>query len=196
MGWLLWKRDEITEDDIGPLSVNGVDISDLKKDPLLVMQHKYYGIFATSLGLILPMCIAGYFWNDWSGGFFYAAMAKSVVLQHCTFFINSLAHTWGDATYSDQKTPRDSYLVSLFTFGEGYHNFHHEFPYDYRNGLSWFHYDPGKWIIRSLHALGLTWNLKRFPSDLFNKGKLTMKQKVSELIKFFIKNTEILRRCR
>jgi len=154
MGWLLWKRDdEIIEDDVGPNSVNGVDITDLKKDSLLRLQHRYYGIFAALVGLLLPMFIAGYFWGDWRGGFFYAAVAKSVFLQHCTFFINSLAHTWGDATYSDQKTPRDSYLVSIFTFGEGYHNFHHEFPYDYRNGLRWFHYDPGKWIIRTLNFL-------------------------------------------
>jgi len=184
MGWLLWKRDdEIIEDEVGPNSVNGVDITDLKKDSLLRLQHRYYGIFAALVGLLLPMFIAGYFWGDWRGGFFYAAVAKSVFLQHCTFFINSLAHTWGDATYSDQKTPRDSYLVSIFTFGEGYHNFHHEFPYDYRNGLRWFHYDPGKWIIRTLNFFGLTWNLKRFPSDLFNKGKITMMQKELDKLK-------------
>jgi len=184
VGWLFWKRDEeITEDEIGPNSINGVDISDLKKDYLLVIQHRYYGILAAVLGLLLPTVISGYFWGDWKGGFFLAAIAKSVFLQHCTFFINSLAHTYGDATYSDQKTPRDSYIVSIFTFGEGYHNFHHEFPYDYRNGLNWFHYDPGKWIIRTLNVLGLTWNLKRFPSDLFHKGKLLMKQKELDKLK-------------
>jgi len=183
VGWLLWKRDDLTEDSIGPVSSNGVDISDLKKDPLLLIQHKYYGIWALLIGLLAPMFIAGYFWGDWRGGFFFGAMAKSVFLQHCTFFINSLAHYWGDATYSDQKTPRDSYLVSIFTFGEGYHNFHHEFPYDYRNGLNWFHYDPGKWIIRSLNIFGLTWNLKRFPSDLFHKGKIIMMQKELDKLK-------------
>jgi len=177
MGWLLWKRDDYTEDEIGPNHLHGIDISDLRKDPILRIQHKYYGIWAFLIGIALPTVISGVFWGDWLGGFFFGAMAKSVFLQHCTFFINSLAHTWGDATYSDQKSPRDSYIVSLFTFGEGYHNFHHEFPYDYRNGLNWFHYDPGKWVIRSLNMFGLTWNLKRFPSDLFHKGKITMLQK-------------------
>jgi len=123
MGWLLWKRDDYTEDEIGPNHLHGIDISDLRKDPILRIQHKYYGIWAFLIGIALPTVISGVFWGDWLGGFFFGAMAKSVFLQHCTFFINSLAHTWGDATYSDQKSPRDSYIVSLFTFGEGYHNF-------------------------------------------------------------------------
>jgi stearoyl-CoA desaturase (delta-9 desaturase) len=92
------------------------------------------------------MFIAGLGWGDWLGGLFIGGFAKAVFIQHATFFINSLAHFWGDFTYSDQRTPRDSYIVSLFTFGEGYHNFHHEFPYDYRNGLRWMHYDPGKFL--------------------------------------------------
>jgi len=172
VGWLLWKRDETPED-----PVYQIDISDLKKDPLLVHQDRYYLFWAGFIGLIMPTLIAGFGWGDWRGGFFFGAMAKSVFLQHATFFINSLAHTWGTATYSDRHSPRDSYIVSLFTFGEGYHNFHHEFPYDYRNGLEWFHYDPGKWLIRGLNYIGLTYNLKRFPSDLFHKGQIQMKQK-------------------
>jgi len=173
MGWLLWKREE-TDPSMGQSST--IDISDLQKDPLLRIQDKYYIVWATLIGLLAPTLIAGYFWDDWTGGFLIGAMAKSVFLQQCTFFINSLAHTWGKSTYSDQHTARDSYIVSLFTFGEGYHNFHHEFPYDYRNGLDWYSYDPGKWLIRFLSYFGLTYNLKRFPADLFHKGKIQMLQ--------------------
>jgi len=97
-------------------------------------------------------------------------------MWQATFFINSLAHYWGDFTYSDQRTPRDSYFVSLLTWGEGFHNFHHEFPYDYRNGLLWYHYDPGKWLISILSYFGLTFNLKRFKIDLIKKGVIQMKQ--------------------
>jgi stearoyl-CoA desaturase (delta-9 desaturase) len=177
IGWLLWKRDETPEE-----PAYQIDISDLKRDPLLVHQDRYYLFWAGFIGLALPTLIAGIFWGDWRGGFFYGAMAKSVFLQHATFFINSLAHTWGTATYSDRISPRDSYMVSLFTFGEGYHNFHHEFPYDYRNGLEWFHYDPGKWLIRGLNYIGLTYNLKRFPSDLFHKGQIQVRDDLTSSI--------------
>ena len=51
--------------------------------------------------------------------------------------------------------------MSLFTFGEGYHNYHHKFPYDFRNGISWFAFDPSKWFINILSLFGLTKNLRR-----------------------------------
>ena len=141
------------------------------QDPILQFQHRYYALLAISSGILLPAYIAGVYWNDFLGGLLIAGFAKSVFLQHATFFINSLAHTWGDSTYTEQHSAKDSYLVSIFTFGEGYHNFHHEFPYDYRNGLEWFHYDPGKWLIRGMSYVGLAWDLKRFRNDLFWKGK-------------------------
>lgn len=94
-----------------------------------------------------------------------------------TFCVNSLAHYVGDHTFSDKHTPRDSPWVSFVTFGEGYHNFHHEFPYDFRNGVHWYAYDPSKWTIWFLSLLGLTYDLKRFPANEIEKGRLQMKEK-------------------
>ena len=62
-------------------------------------------------------------------------------------------------------------FLALFTYGEGYHNFHHIFASDYRNGIKWFHYDPTKWMIRSLAALGLASKLKRTPVERIEKAK-------------------------
>ena len=129
------------------------------------------------LGFVFPMIISGICWGDWLGGFLIAGIAKSVFLMHCTFCINSVAHYIGEATFADERTPRDSWFVSLFTFGEGYHNFHHEFPFDYRNGLHFYDYDPGKWLIASLNLFGLTYNLKQFNPQLFEKGKIQMQEK-------------------
>jgi len=103
-----------------------------------------------------------------------------VFLMHATFCINSLAHYWGDGNFSDQRSPRDSYLVSLITFGEGYHNFHHEFPYDYRNGVKYHYYDPGKWLISLCSWVGLAYNLKRFPENEIRKGEFQMALKEVE----------------
>jgi stearoyl-CoA desaturase (delta-9 desaturase) len=140
IGWMFWRRDAW-----GPEfhEIVQTDISDLQADPLLQFQHRYYAPLAIFFGLIMPTLIAGFGWGDWLGGLLIAGFTKAVFIQQFTFFINSLAHYWGDATYSDQRTPRDSIFVSLWTWGEGFHNFHHEFPYDYRNGLLWYHYDPG-----------------------------------------------------
>jgi len=89
-----------------------------------------------------------------------------------------MAHMIGDATYSDQRSPRDSWITSVFTWGEGYHNYHHEFPYDYRNGVKLLSYDPGKWMIAFFAMFGLAYNLKRFPDEVVEKGKIQMQQKV------------------
>jgi len=154
-----------------------INISDLEKDPFLVWQHKYYTPLALVLGLFLPMTICGLFWGDWRGGFFVAGIAARVIILHCTFCVNSVAHTLGNYSFNDQQSPRDHFLTSLITFGEGYHNFHHEFPNDYRNGVSWYDYDPSKWGIALAELFGVAFNLKRIPIELIEKGRLAMQQK-------------------
>jgi cytochrome b involved in lipid metabolism len=57
-------------------------------------------------------------------------------------------------------------VLALFTFGEGYHNYHHEFQHDYRNGVRPWQWDPTKWLIWSLSKLGLTSNLRRVPKEI------------------------------
>ena len=54
--------------------------------------------------------------------------------------------------------------MALVTFGEGYHNYHHEFPYDYRNGVKPWQFDPTKWIIWALLEVGLAKKLRRVPA--------------------------------
>lgn len=170
MGWLLYKRKE---------EIDG-GIEDLKAQKLLQFQHKYFIPLAFFFGFFVPTLIAGYFWGDWKGGFFIAGILSKVIMLQCTFCINSLAHYIGDATYTDKLSPRDSVITALVTFGEGYHNFHHEFPYDYRNGIKLLAYDPGKWFIAFFSYFGLTYNLKRFPSELFAKGEIHMASKKLE----------------
>jgi stearoyl-CoA desaturase (delta-9 desaturase) len=103
-------------------------------------------------------------WNGWIGAlgaFLISGVAKVVVIQHCTFFINSACHTLGRRPYSTRCSARDSFLMALLTFGEGYHNYHHEFQHDYRNGVKSWHWDPTKWIIWLLSKIGLTGGLRR-----------------------------------
>ena len=63
------------------------------------------------------------------------------------------------------------------TVGEGYHNFHHQFPMDYRNAIKWYQYDPTKWFIWVCSAFGLASHLKVFPDNEVRKGQLTMQLK-------------------
>ena len=91
--------------------------------------------------------------------------ADGYMLQHCTFLINSACHTLGRQPYSTRCSARDSLVMALFTFGEGYHNYHHEFQHDYRNGVKPWQWDPTKWLIWILSKLRLTSGLRRVPQE-------------------------------
>jgi stearoyl-CoA desaturase (delta-9 desaturase) len=111
---------------------------------------------------VLPGLL-GLLWGDPIGALLVAGFLRLVVQWHATFFVNSLAHCVGHQPYSSRTTARDSFWVALLTLGEGYHNFHHSFPTDYRNGVRWHHFDPTKWLVWSLSRVGLTGGLKRVP---------------------------------
>jgi stearoyl-CoA desaturase (delta-9 desaturase) len=101
-----------------------------------------------------------------------AGIARIVALQHCTFFINSACHVFGRQPYSTKCSARDSFIMALVTFGEGYHNYHHEFQYDYRNGVKPWNFDPTKWIIWTLSKIGFTKNLRRVPREKVRAAEL------------------------
>lgn len=167
-GWMMWKQD--------PKEVGRANIDDLNEDWTIVWQHRNYGLIAVFTSIVLPTVIAGLGWGDWRGGYFYAALCRIVFVHHATFFVNSLAHYLGDQAYSDLHTAFDSWVTALLTLGEGYHNYHHEFPQDYRNGIHWFQYDPTKWTIELLYHLGLAYDLRWVPQNEVRKACLQMKQ--------------------
>ena len=169
IGWMLVKQDKT--------KIGRTDISDLNASFMCRWQHKNYALIALLFGFVVPTVVAGLGWGDWRGGYFIAGVARLVFVHHSTFCINSVAHYWGEETYTDGHTAKNSMLTALLTVGEGYHNFHHEFPSDYRNGVRWYQYDPTKWLIRTLSFVGLTTDLKRFPSNEILKGAVQMRQK-------------------
>jgi stearoyl-CoA desaturase (delta-9 desaturase) len=60
----------------------------------------------------------------------------------------------------------------LLTHGEGYHNFHHKFQIDYRNGIKWYHWDPTKWVIEILNVFGLASRLRKISNIEILKAEL------------------------
>jgi stearoyl-CoA desaturase (delta-9 desaturase) len=158
IGWLLFKlRPEPPMD----------NVADLQRDPLVMWQYRWCQWIAVSVGFILPTIIGWVYGGPQAalGAFLIAGVARVVFVQQMTFFINSLCHTIGRQPYSTKHSARDSALMAIFTYGEGYHNYHHEFQHDYRNGVKPWQIDPTKWIIWSLEKVGLVSNLRRVPED-------------------------------
>jgi stearoyl-CoA desaturase (delta-9 desaturase) len=144
-------------------------------------QHRHIHTIAILVSFVLP-ALAGAMWNGWVGalgGFLIGGVAKIVVLQHCTFLINSACHTIGRQPYSTQCSARDSFLIARLTFGEGYHNYHHEFQHDYRNGVKPWQWDPTKWTIWLLSKIGLIRGLRSVPREVIERASLNRAQRFS-----------------
>lgn len=134
----------------------------LREDRVVMWQHRWYVPIVLS-GLALPFA-AGFAYGGWMSGvgcFMLAGVGRMFLVLNSTFCINSVCHLWGNQPYSQSNTSRDSWWVSLITMGEGYHNYHHAFQRDYRNGPKWYNFDPSKWLIYNLSLLGLAGNLVR-----------------------------------
>ncbi|MDF0667902.1 MAG: fatty acid desaturase [Nitrospira sp.] len=133
----------------------------LRQDPVVMWQHRYYTAIVLS-GLAFPFLV-GFLYGGLDAGigcFMLAGVGRTFAVLNSTFCINSVCHLWGSQPHSQADSSRDSWLVSLLTFGEGYHNYHHTHQSDYRNGPRWYNFDPSKWLIFSLSLLGLAWSLR------------------------------------
>jgi stearoyl-CoA desaturase (delta-9 desaturase) len=151
IAWVLFRDGE-------PGQLRGV--KDLEADALVRWQHRHYVVIAILVGAVAPAAI-GMLWGDPIGAFLVAGILRLVLQWHATGAVNSLAHRFGSQPYSKSGSARDSHWTALVTFGEGYHNFHHRFQADFRNGVRWFHFDPTKWFVCTLALLGLATGLRR-----------------------------------
>ncbi|CAK7221087.1 stearoyl-CoA 9-desaturase [Sporothrix curviconia] len=169
LGWMVMKQN--------PKRIGRTDITDLNEDAVVVWQHKNYIKTVLFMAIGFPVLVCGLGWGDWAGGFIYAGLLRAFAVQQATFCVNSLAHWLGDQPFDDRNSPRDHVITALVTLGEGYHNFHHEFPSDYRNAIMWWQYDPTKWSIWIWKQLGLAYDLKQFRQNEIEKGRLQQIQK-------------------
>lgn len=140
------------------------NVPDLNDDELCQWQHRNYLALSTAFNVAVPVAL-GLVTGRMLGMLLWAGLLRVVVLHHLTFFINSLAHMWGHQPWNDDGSARDNPVLAYLTLGEGYHNFHHEFPGDYRNGIRWYQFDPTKWTIWLLSKVGLAEDLRRSAID-------------------------------
>jgi stearoyl-CoA desaturase (delta-9 desaturase) len=162
MGWMLVKHEQ-------PTTAN---VKDLLADPLIRHQHRYYLLWALTAGVLLPLAI-GALTGHLLGAFLLGVVGRLTFVHHSTWSINSICHTFGRATYDIDATARDHWFVALITNGEGYHNFHHRFASDYRNGIRWYQWDPSKWCIAVLSWCGLARRLYRVSPQAILAARVT-----------------------
>lgn len=97
-------------------------------------------------------------------GFFISTVCQ----HHATFMINSLAHLSGTRRYQTNDNSQNNFLLALITFGEGWHNNHHNFPASARQGVFWWEIDITYEVLKVMAWAGIIWNLKKIPQQARN----------------------------
>jgi stearoyl-CoA desaturase (delta-9 desaturase) len=160
IGWVfLRKSPEVIE------AEKKIDISDLENDPVVKFQYENYEWMTVVVGIIIPTAAAMYFWDEsLIHAFHIPVVLRSLVSQHLTFCVNSVAHMFGYRPYDKSIKPTQSLFVALFMNGEGWHNYHHSFPWDYRadefGGISRYFLNSTTGFIDLCAMLGLASDLK------------------------------------
>jgi stearoyl-CoA desaturase (Delta-9 desaturase) len=176
IGWIFFQNDP------PPRSV----VRDLMEDPLVRWQDRWYKVLGIGMAFGVPL-VVGLLTGRVMGCLLIGGFLRIVVSHHGTFFINSLCHMVGRQPYSQEHSARDSAVMAVLAFGEGYHNYHHSFPFDYRNGIKTWHFDPAKWFIYVLSLVKLTRELRRAPEAAILKAKVEIqfeaaKDRVQKLV--------------
>ncbi|HEX8805951.1 MAG TPA: fatty acid desaturase [Candidatus Aquilonibacter sp.] len=121
---------------------------DLWDDPVYqALRYLYVPMQIALAGLLFAL--GGWSWVVW--GIF----ARLVFTYHATWLVNSAAHAFGYRTYRTPDRSVNSWWVALISWGEGWHNNHHAFPFSARHGLRWFEFDPTWWTIKLMAAMKL-----------------------------------------
>lgn len=156
-----------------PLPPSKSIVRDLEADPLVAWQARWYVPLGLGVAFGIPLLV-GLATGNVLGCLLIGGVLRVVVSHHTTFFINSLCHMVGQRPYSKEHSARDSGVMAVLAFGEGYHNYHHSFPFDYRNGVKPWHFDPAKWFIYLLSKVGLVSDIRRAPEAAVLKAKVEL----------------------
>jgi stearoyl-CoA desaturase (delta-9 desaturase) len=168
VGWLLYAK----PDDVLAAGKK-VDMSDLESDPALAFQHNNFTPLLLLTTYILPTLIPGYLWGSYSDAFLICCNARIIFVWNATWFVNSLAHLWGEKPYDADIGPVENWFVSALTLGEGWHNYHHAYPKDYKAAESLTRgYNLAGWFIKTCSFVGLASELNEANSEFVQKNKL------------------------
>lgn len=166
VGWLLCRKHPDVID-----AGKKLDISDLRNDKILAFQKKYYLILMPIFCFILPTFVPVYCWGEtWSNAWFVATMFRYCFILNVTWCVNSAAHKWGDKPYDKYISPSENKGVAMFALGEGFHNYHHVFPWDYKTAeLGNYRMNVTTAFIDFFAKIGWAYDLKTVNHEIVQK---------------------------
>ncbi|XP_043674372.1 acyl-CoA Delta-9 desaturase-like [Vespula pensylvanica] len=165
IGWLMLKK----HPDVIKKGAT-IDMSDLEKDPIVVWQRKLYIVLMPLLCFIIPTWIPSYFWGERPIYAWYLTIFRYTTCLNITWLVNSVAHIWGMKPYDRYISPTDSYSVGITAIGEGWHNYHHVFPWDYKTSeLNNYGMNFTTAVIDGFAKLGWAYDLKTVSPEMIQR---------------------------
>merc|ERR1719483_2066466 len=138
-----------------------VNMTDLEGDKLVMLQHKYYIPSFLICGFVIPTILPYLLWGECLYTAYFMAICRYVITLHITWLVNSAAHFFGNKPYDKTIGPTENMLVSILAMGEGFHNYHHTFPYDYSTSERGFRLNLTTMLIEAMAAIGQAYDLRK-----------------------------------
>ena len=167
LGWMLRKEHPLVD-----IKGASVDVSDILADPVAAFQDRHYPLLFFLFAFLLPvavpiLCFQESILNSIVVCFF----MRLVTQTHDTAFVNSAAHMFGEKPFNERIASTENSLVSFGAIGEGYHNFHHTFPYDYAAGETGNLLNPTKLLIDVMASIGQAHRLRQASPALVHRSR-------------------------
>lgn len=182
VGWLLCRKHPDVKAK-GAL----LDMSDLLKDPIVRFQKKYYLPMVLLLCFIMPTLLPNYLWGESIFNAFYiCALWRYCWTLNMTWLVNSAAHMWGNKPYDNRISPTENIMTIMGAVGEGFHNFHHTFPWAYDASELGFKYNITTGFINFFAVIGQAYDLKVASKQMIKDRKIRTGDRPHDLeYKFF-----------
>lgn len=185
MGWLMVrKHPEVTR------AGKTINMTDLENDEVVMFQHKYYMSTFLLCCFVIPTILPHILWGECLYAAYFMAVFRYVLVLHGTWLVNSAAHYIGSKPYDKTIGPTENMAVSIIAMGEGFHNYHHTFPYDYSTSEWGYTFNTTTRLIDAMASIGQAYNLRRAsPETIEARSKRTGHH---ELTALFLKKEKAL----
>ncbi|KAK0096168.1 hypothetical protein PV326_006279 [Microctonus aethiopoides] len=166
VGWLMMKKKDIVRE-----RGRKIDMTDILEDPVIRFCDKYYAIIAPLSFIFFPVFIPVYFFNQsLKHTIISQLVVRYTLILNATWSVNSFAHLFGYHSYDKNIRPGENLWVSLFAVGEGWHNYHHVFPWDYRAAeFKSFFFNLTSLLIDLFAKIGWAYDLKQAEPEQIQK---------------------------
>nr|QLI61962.1 desaturase 7 [Streltzoviella insularis] len=164
IGWLMMKKnDEVIK------RGKQIDMSDIVDDPLLKFYNRYFNYFKLMFCYILPTTLSIWLWDEkWHCAVTWQCFIRFLTVFHSELTVNSLAHAFGYKPYNKDIMPAENRFVATCSLGEGWHNYHHAFPFDYKAAEHFDIFNFGATFIKFFERIGWAYDLREATPVMIN----------------------------